>query len=100
MLNWLLGIIVARIEPTTSAGIAQLGEQQTEVSASQDLLEVPCSIHGSGIFLMVAPTSATRKLHAKLASPRLVQFAFGPAWLTRKLRYHIVENIYAIVYFP
>ena len=26
------------------AGIAQLGEQQTEV------LEVPCSIHGSGIY--------------------------------------------------
>ena len=38
------------------AGVAQLGEQQTEAWAERDLLrlqsilEVPCSIHGPGIF--------------------------------------------------
>ncbi len=31
------------------AGVAQLGEQQTE---EQRILEVPCSIHGPGIFLL------------------------------------------------
>ena len=29
------------------AGVAQLGEQQTE---ARSILEVPCSIHGPGIF--------------------------------------------------
>ena len=39
----------------TMAGVAQLGEQQTEAWAERDLLrlqgilEVPCSIHGPGI---------------------------------------------------
>ena len=42
------------------AGVAQLGEQQTEASQETRLLrlrsnlEVPCSIHGPGIFF---PTS-------------------------------------------
>ena len=31
-----------------TAGVAQLGEQQTE--ARNGILEVPCSIHGPGIF--------------------------------------------------
>ena len=33
-----------------NAGIAQLGEQQTEVTR---LLEVPCSIHGPGIYFVI-----------------------------------------------
>ena len=33
----------------TQAGIAQLGEQQTEVTW---FLEVPCSIHGPGIYFL------------------------------------------------
>jgi hypothetical protein len=33
------------------AGVAQLGEQQTEAYIS--VLEVPCSIHGPGIFFPI-----------------------------------------------
>jgi hypothetical protein len=44
---------IPKIAMTHTAGIAQLGEQQTEV------LEVPCSIHGPGI--VFASQSKTRK---------------------------------------
>ena len=40
-------ILITQEPRITCAGIAQLGEQQTEVDG---ILEVPCSIHGSGIF--------------------------------------------------
>ena len=36
------------------AGVAQLGEQQTEVPS---ILEVPCSIHGPGIFIFFLHSS-------------------------------------------
>ena len=37
-------------DTTLIAGVAQLGEQQTEAQRQGCILEVPCSIHGPGIF--------------------------------------------------
>ena len=43
-----------------TAGIAQLGEQQTEVIR---LLEVPCSIHGPGISFAVCFAFSMREIN-------------------------------------
>jgi hypothetical protein len=72
-----------------AAGIAQLGEQQTEVSESRDL-EVACSTHAPGIFLPLF--SAAKDNLQTLISEPYVWFKDTPSgnthFLHRKAIFH------------